>query len=61
MFVGLPQGQKLVYKLGICFSSLRKRLVVCQFFFLPFSGIDGEKLFEMTMIYGQKHMSALVG
>jgi hypothetical protein len=47
LFVGLPQDQELAFCLGLCFSSLRKGLVGCQFFFLPFFGRDGEKLLEM--------------
>ncbi len=47
VFVGLPQDQELAFCLGLCFSSLRKGLGGCQFFFLPLFGRDGEKLLEM--------------
>ncbi len=47
VFVGLPQDQELVFRLRLCFSSLRKGLGGCQFFFLPFFSRDGEKLLEM--------------
>ncbi len=42
VFVGLPQDQELAFCLDLCFSSLRKGLGGCQFFFLPFSSRDGE-------------------